>query len=181
MRVVVGVGSANPSKIAGVEKAFKRYFGDVVVKGFRVESGVARQPFSLGEILRGARNRALRALEACGECAFGVGVEAGIFAVDGFYMDTQAAVVVKRGGAEGVGFSSSFAVPPFIVEEILSEGLELEEAVDRHFGTRNVGEGEGFVGLLTRGVVVREDLAEQAVLMALIPVLNEELYFRKSR
>ncbi len=50
--------------------------------------------------------------------------------------------------------------------------------MDRYFGTKDIGEKGGLIKILTKGVVTREHLTRDAVLMALIPWVNEELYKR---
>jgi non-canonical (house-cleaning) NTP pyrophosphatase len=43
-------------------------------------------------------------------------------------------------------------------------------------GIEDIGEKMGAVGYLTKGKLNREELTEQAVLMALVPRIRKELY-----
>jgi inosine/xanthosine triphosphatase len=178
MVMKVCVGSANPSKIKGVEAGFREMLGcDVDVVSARVDSGVPPQPIGFETIVRGARNRALNAMKAVSGCDYGVGVEAGIFSLDGVVMDVQAAVIVDSLGRESVGFSPSFPLPRDFGEKLLKgEARELEVLVDGYYGTKDIGEKGGFIRLLTRDVVLREDLTRLAVIMALVPWVNPDLY-----
>jgi len=45
-----------------------------------------------------------------------------------------------------------------------------------YFKTKDIGEYGGFIKILSNGKVLREDLTFNAVVMALIPRLNPELY-----
>ncbi len=177
------MGSVNPSKIKGVEAGFRELLGcDVEVVSVSVDSGVPPQPIGIETIIRGAHNRALKAMEAISGCDYGVGIEAGIFSLDGFVMDVQAAVIIDSQGRKSLGFSPSFPLPRDFGEKLLKgEVRELEVLVDSYYGTENIGEKGGFIRLLTRDVVLREDLTRLAVIMALVPWVNPELYHLNSR
>jgi len=175
--VLVAVGSLNASKLEGVRRAFREVFGQAEVVGVRVE-GLKPQPIGLGEIVDGARKRAIVALERVEGSSFGVGIEAGILTLPGIAVDVQAAFVASRDGRESVGLSPAFPLPRRFVEPLLAGVYgELEEVADRHFGTEGVGERGGVVKLLTRGRVTREDLTYLATLMALVAFENSDLYF----
>ena len=174
--MIVVVGSRNPVKVRGVEKAFRAVFGDVEVRGVGVDSGVGPQPVGWEQTLRGARNRALAACREVLEAMFCVGIEAGIVEIGGTWFDTQIAYVVDRNGVEGIGISPTFPLPRRFVEKILSEGVELEQLVDSWFGTHGIGEKGGFVSILTKGLVNREDLVYLATLLALAPWIHRDLY-----
>ena len=172
----VCVGTSNPSKLRGVEKALRLFFSDVQVTCVPVDSGVPPQPIGMEQIFRGAKNRALNAL-ASSDCDLGVGVEAGIYAVGDTYFDVQVAAIADKNGLVTYGLSPSFPIPPKFAKALLTgEVPELEVIVDKTFNTRNIGEKGGFIKLLTKGKVLREDLAYYAVVMALVPRLNRELY-----
>lgn len=104
----VMVGSANPVKVAAVERALERFDPTVVARA--VDSGVAEQPRSTRETVAGAENRARRALEAgdvaAGDAAYGVGLEGGVTRFEGapgLYLVMWAAVTdgetIGRGAA----------------------------------------------------------------------------------
>ncbi len=106
-----------------------------------------------------------------------MGVEAGLLVVGGDFFDVQVACIATAGGSEFIGFSPSFAIPRSFAKLLVTgEARELEEIVDRYFGTRNIGSSGGFIKLLTRSIVTREDLTYYAVAMALVPLINAKLY-----
>jgi inosine/xanthosine triphosphatase len=175
--VVVCVGSLNPTKIEGVKRAFTPFFSSIEVRGCAVDTGLPPQPIGLDMTMRGASIRAEKALNCYADCEFGVGIEAGFIEINGTYYDVQVACIVRRDGAKSFGFSPAFPLPKRFVEPILAGVYkELEEAVDRYYGTERIGERGGFIKLLTRGVITREDLSFAAVVMALVPFINRELY-----
>jgi non-canonical (house-cleaning) NTP pyrophosphatase len=56
------------------------------------------------------------------------------------------------------------------------QGMELGDADDAVFGRSNSKQANGAVGILTGNVIDRAELYEQAVVLALIPFKNPELY-----
>ncbi|RLG85551.1 MAG: DUF84 domain-containing protein, partial [Thermoprotei archaeon] len=74
------------------------------------------------------------------------------------------------------GLSPAFQIPPSFVNKVLNEGIELEVVVDNYFGTKNIGIKGGFISILTKNRITREELTELAVAMALIPRIWRKLY-----
>ncbi len=174
MRFCVGTG--NPSKVRGVVLALRDLGIDAEVVSVRVDSGVPAQPIGLGTIVRGARNRAIN---ACGEgCDCCVGVEAGFFMLeDNVYVDVQVAAI-KCGDRLTYGLSPGFMIPRRFWEPLVAgEAPELEVLVDEWFGTRNIGDKGGLISLVTKGVIDRVHLTRDAVVTAMVPHMNEVLYY----
>lgn len=173
--VVLCVGSQNPVKVRGIREAFSRFYRVKAVKSKSVNTGIPPQPIGLDQILEGAKLRATLSMDP--ECDFGVGVEAGFYAVGGEPYDVEVAYVVSRTGEHSVGFSPSFPIPPKVYDSVV-KGVyrELEEAVEDLFKVEKIGDREGFIGILTRGVCERWVLGYYATLMALVKFINRELY-----
>lgn len=172
------IASRNPVKIGAVEGAYRRLFPEhpCAARGITVPSGVSDQPRGNDETLAGARQRALAAADEAPEADLWVGIEGGVQDEVGGAMSAFAwIVVVDRQGREGRARSASFFVPP-AVAELVREGLELGEADDRIFSRRDSKREEGAVGILTRGVIDRLRLYEEAVVLALIPFRRPDLY-----
>ncbi|WP_456370961.1 inosine/xanthosine triphosphatase [Geoglobus sp.] len=171
----VAVGSRNPAKVKGVEKAFSRFFGSVEVVDIGVSSHVSDQPFG-EETIMGAINRARNAYSE--EFSFSVGVEAGLFefphTITG-YIDFQVACVYD-GERYTLGFGPGFEYPPLVVREVLN-GKVVGDVMETLTGVRDLGKKYGAIGHLTKRHVERSDLTEIAVTMALIPWLNRNLYW----
>lgn len=176
----VCAGTKNPSKLEGIRRAFSKVFSNasLEVVGTEYVSGNP-QPVGLSEVLNGALQR-VRSLSGSSECDFRVGVEAGIIELmPGTHLDVQVAVVEDRSGFLSVGFSPAFQVPQQLIQ-IVFEGKarELEEAVELVYGIPDIGEREGIIHLLSGGLLDRAYLTEVAVLMALLPWVNESAYRR---
>jgi len=175
--MLVVVGSSNPCKISGVRRAFSDVFkADVNVIGVKVDNVVGSQPIGFDEIYVGAYYRALNASKIYKNADFYVGIEAGIVNIHGFWMDTQMTLIMDRDGSISIGFSQCFPIPDKFVNEILSRRSELEEIVDRYYKTKDIGMHGGFIKILTKGRISREDLVYNATLIALIPWMNKEVF-----
>ncbi len=164
--VRIAVGSANHVKVEAVRSVMERIYGDVTIVPRDVPSGVPEQPFG-DETYQGARNRAERAL---GDCDMSVGIEAGVFEMYGELIDIQHCVIVDKEGRITVGTGSGFAYPPEIASEVRG-GRTVGQAVDSLYSKTGVGHSEGAIGLLSKGLLDRKGLTEQAVLAAMIPRL----------
>lgn len=175
--MLVVIGSKNKSKIDGVKRAYEKFLRGVSVTGVDVTADLPPQPVGLEKIFEGALKRALKALEVLREADHGVGVEAGLFKMGGKWFDVHVVSIADRNRWITYGLSPAFEVPDIFIKKILDgEVIELEVIVDTYFKTRNIGEYGGFIKILTRGEVIRDDLVFYATLMALTPRINEELY-----
>jgi len=154
------VGSSNPVKLEGVREAYELIYGCARVTPVAV-SGLPPQPVGLEETRRLAM---LRASLASRGADHGVGVESGLFSVSGsWYVITFTCVVA--GSSSACGASPAFEVPEEVAREAMSS--ELDEAVGRRYGLKDIGSAQGIIGLMTEGKVVRRDLVRWATLMAL--------------
>lgn len=173
---LVIVGSKNPVKILCTEEAFHLTYGDgFLVQGLDVDSGVNSQPFGDKETYAGAFNRASNCKTAFPEADFWVGIEGGVSEMDADFTSFAWIVILDRTGRTGRAKTGSFFLPPGVTD-LLKGGMELGDADDQVFSSVNSKQKGGAVGLLTRGIVDRRDLYRQAVVLALIPLANPELY-----
>lgn len=173
--MLVSVGTKNPAKVAGVQRAFSRYFPHVEVHPIDSSSVARLQPLGLEQMVEGAIARAKFAL-AKGGGDYGVGVEAGIFQVGEVYFDHQQAAIVAPSGKVSLGHSADYMLPKDAVERLLKEGKELERFAEAISGVNEIGDKGGLVHYLTKGMMTRADLTEQCVLTALGPWLHKDVY-----
>jgi inosine/xanthosine triphosphatase len=175
MKIIVG--SANPVKVKGAEIAFKQMMPglDIEISGVEVNSGVDHQPLNYQDTILGATNRANAALASAEDAAYGVGIEGGLQQVEGVWYDAQWAVVISRSGSAGRGKSLGIPLPDSFIKEILT-GKELGTVADEFFGTTNIKQAGGYIGEVTHGAMARDEMCVQAVLSALIPITNPELF-----
>lgn len=169
MKTVI-IASLNPAKINAVKSAFEAAFPqqEFDFKGVSVASGVADQPMSNEETYQGAVNRVCNATQAIPEGDFYVGLEAGI---EGNV--TFAWMVIESNGQRGESRSASLMLPPQVIEK-LAHANELGDVMDEVFGTDNIKQKGGAIGLLTHNQLTRSSVYHQALLLALIPFVNPE-------
>jgi inosine/xanthosine triphosphatase len=170
------VASSNPVKIESVRIGFLTWKPeqDVTVSGVDTPSGISRQPMSSEETYQGAENRARAARSTQQDADFWVGVEGGVeIQPDG--LAAFAWIVILSKDDRGIARSASFSLPKAISDLVL-QGIELGAADDILFGRENSKQTNGAVGLLTNDRVTRTDLYAHAVVLALIPFMNPELY-----
>ena len=168
----VAVGSRNPVKVAAVRAVLARVAPEADVQGIVVASTVPDQPVGDDETIRGAVARARAALEAAG-ADIGIGIEGGVVsAADGSVRSCAWAAAVARDGREGVGGSLALTLPDDVAA-LVRGGMELGHAMDAVAGTHNVKQGVGAVGVLTHGLVTRQQAYEVLVAYALVPLLDQ--------
>lgn len=172
----VVIASTNPVKTEAVRAAFSKLFPDETFEyeGLSAQSGVSEQPMSDEETLLGATNRAAHVAKAQPDADFWVGIEGGCQTVN-TEMSAFAWVVVRSKGSIGKGRTGEFFLPPRL-RELVEAGKSLGEADDIVFARADSGQKNGSVGLLTKDTVTRTRFHEDAVLLALIPFVHQDLY-----
>jgi len=176
MKTII-LASHNPVKAQAALAGFQRMFPgeQFVLKMEAVDSGVGSQPLSSEETLDGARQRAWAALQAQPEADFSVGIEGGVEPHGAELCAFAWVVVLSPAGVQGKGRTGTFFLPP-AVAELIHQGKELGEADDIVFAQTNSKQKNGAIGILTGDVIDRAALYEPAVIMALLPFKNPDLY-----
>ena len=170
----VRIASRNPVKIRAVETAFSLQFPGETVKftAADADSGVSEQPRSDEETRRGARNRAKNACNEYPQADFWIGLEGGIEVIDGQLMAFAWMAALDANGRIGEARTVTLPLPPAI-KTLMDQGLELGEANDRVFSTSNSKQKGGAFGLFTNGRYTRESVYTEALVIALVPFVNE--------
>ena len=171
----VGVGSQNPVKIAAVQKAFQKYFPQVVVTGLKVDSKVAKQPIGAPESFQGAKNRA-EAVLALLDCDYGVGIEGGIEEFAFGALTSGFVVIINRAKEIGIGTSARMLVPETFLTRIKKHHQELGLVLDYFTNEKNQKQKGGMFGILSQNVVNREEAYYQGVIFALSRFVSTEYY-----
>jgi inosine/xanthosine triphosphatase len=165
----IAVGSANMVKVSAVRSVMERIYGDVRITAVEADSGVPPQPFE-GQTHQGSVNRAKAAL---GSHEMAVGIEAGVFEMlDGLY-DIQHCTVIDSDGRMTYGQGPGFRYPDGVAELVRS-GMTVGDSMRRIYGETDIGKKQGAIGLLSRGLLDRKTLTEQAVIAAMVPRLWDE-------
>ncbi len=172
MKVVVA--SQNPVKLAAARRAFRARFpgAELQLLPLSVSSGVREQPVSDTETRRGARNRVYAARRAVPGADFWVGMEGGLEQMDGRLLASAWMAVADRSGSVSEARTPTLPLPP-AVTRLVRGGMELGTANDRVFATLNSKQGGGAFGLLTDGLMTRESVYADTLLLALIPLAHE--------
>lgn len=172
----VVVVSKNPVKINAVKLGFGKMFSSEKFKFIVISasSNVADQPFSNDETYIGATNRVNNASKEIKNADFYVGIEGGIEQV-GEEMQAFAWVVIKSDCQYGKSRTATFFLPKVVVR-LIKQGKELGEADDIVFKRNNSKQQNGAVGILTGNVIDRTKYYTEAVVLALIPFKNVNLY-----
>jgi inosine/xanthosine triphosphatase len=172
----VVVASSNPVKVRAVMDGFRGMFPDdeFIFVGIKTNSGLPDQPVGDLETLACARARVDRVKIDAPDYDYWVGVEGGVSERESD-LEAFAWVVVSNGQTMGQARTGSFVLPGRIAD-LVRHGRELGDADDLVFGKTNSKQENGAVGLLTRDVITRQSLYTHAVMLALIPFKNPDLY-----
>jgi inosine/xanthosine triphosphatase len=181
--VKILVGSTNPVKIGAAKEAFSRFFNDIKVAAFPVNSCVSDQPLN-DEAFTGAHNRALAVKDIDRErhlgAQFFVGLEGGIIQYVSRWFVFGAVCIIDSADLVGFGTSPHFEIPAHLVDR-LSSGIELGDVIDELRGERNTKQKDGAIGFFTRGAMTRKDLYVTGLISALVPFINREIYLPSKR
>jgi len=183
MKTII-VASNNPVKLQAAREGFMQMFpGETFTFAtVSVPSGVDDQPFSSRETLQGALNRAQNARALMPHADYWVGIEGGVEdspegPLSPGELSVFAWVVVLTCDHIGKGRTGVFFLPQRVAE-LVHSGVELGEADDIVFHRTNSKQGNGAIGLLTADLIDRAAYYVPAVIFALIPFKNPELYLK---
>ncbi|TVP52762.1 MAG: inosine/xanthosine triphosphatase [Mongoliibacter sp.] len=173
---LVIVGSKNPVKINCTDGGFHQAMqASFLVEGLNVDAGISKQPTGDNETLKGATNRAVNSKAIFPEADYWVGIEGGVDTINGEMHAFAWVVIINREGKVGKAKTACFILPEAI-SQLIEGGMELGEADDKVFQRENSKQESGAVGILTQGAIDRKEYYQQAVVLALIPFINETLF-----
>ena len=187
----VHVGSSNPLKAEAVANVFRKVFKrEIIVKRVKINLKIPEQPFD-EETLQGAIERAKRAFQKREQVFpdYGVGIEGGLIRLASsqvkslqvkdvtceLIFSVQFCAIIDKKGKLTVGHGSGFVLPDQIIAK-LKQGQTLSRVMEELSGIKEIDKKMGAIGFLSKGLLNRRELTEQAVLMALIPRIRQELY-----
>jgi inosine/xanthosine triphosphatase len=185
--MIIKVGTRNKVKVQAVREIAAEYAlgHSATVIGIDVPSTVPDQPKSLMVTSTGAVCRAKNAFGVGDDCDLAIGIESGLmkapYTRSGFVNFTV--VAIYDGENICVGHSTGFEVPPVMLKA-LEEGEEIDKIVyDLGISdVPNIGKVQGgFLGILTKNRVSRQEYTKQALRMAMIPLENKELFSKPAR
>jgi len=176
------VGSQRRPKLEAVREAMgviaARLHGGAPfeVVGVDVPSGVRHTPLSREEMMTGARQRAETLVRLAREenkpWNYFAGLEGGIDIVhEGgkrwVFLESWA-YITDGNGRESFGQSGAIPLPELLVKRVVEQGVELSEAIDDFAGARGIRDAQGAWGVLTRGIITRQEAFRIAVINAFL-------------
>lgn len=173
----IHIGSKNKVKVDAIRELLQDYshLSNAEIRSFEVSSGVADQPKSLEETVQGAMNRAQEVLH---DGTYGFGIESGLMEVPGTksgFMDVCVCAIYD-GKEYHLGLSSAWEAPKKVMEHMLNDGLNMNDAAHKAGLTDNpqLGSSEGLVGIMTKGRLDRKAYTKEAIRTALIHLDHAE-------
>jgi non-canonical (house-cleaning) NTP pyrophosphatase len=173
------------------------------VVGVDVPSGVRHTPTCRAELMAGARGRAEALVHMARERGepwnYFVGLEGGLEVVyerstaennspvrDSGEVERKGrsrwvflqnwAFVADGTGREAYGHSGGILLPEPLAAQVLDCGVELSEAIDAYAGGKGIRDAQGAWGVLTCGLITRQEAFRVAVIHAFAPFFNASLY-----
>ena len=192
--IVAIICTSNEIKLKATIAAFKQFFPqahlDIVAES--VESDLLPQPIGYEQVIGGAKERAIEAVEKIKEqrqsmvellddeqkkWVFGIGVEAGLINDENAisnYLDFQYCVIIDLNGRMTIGSGPGWEYPSDITQQILDGKGEQEvaEIMKEVSGNQDIKTQGGAIGFFSNGILLRDEITKIAVQMALIPRLT---------
>lgn len=167
----INIGSSNKIKVEALEELLQDYphLKGAKISSLEISSGVADQPKSLDETIEGAMNRVKGVFD---NCDYGFGIESGLMAVPNTksgFMDVCVCAIYD-GNEYHLGLSSAWEAPKKVMQHMLEDGLNMNDAALKAGLTDNpkVGASEGLIGIMTKGRLDRKAYTKEAIRTALI-------------
>lgn len=189
-KIIVAVGSTRRSKVNAVKEALDA-LGASLGEGMQfdvvaveVPSRVRHTPLTREDLMKGARHRAEALVRIAREknepWRYFVGLEGGFDVVhEGgarwVFLENWAYVTDGKARAS-FGQSGAILVPDVLAKRVVDEGVELAEAIDTFVGGHGIRDAQGTWGVLTSGLITRQEAFRIAVLNAFAPFVSPALY-----
>lgn len=169
------VGSQNPVKVEAARTVFRPLYHELVVSTCVVNSGVPEQPWGDAQTQQGAINRARAALVSCPQADLAVAFEGGLVEHEFGLFTCAWCAVVSSDGRSGLG-GGAYVQLPNTAAGLLRAGGELGPVMDSLTGDYNTKQKQGAIGILTSGLVDRQQAYQQILWLALAPFRSPHLY-----
>ncbi len=170
---------ASVARIAKIDPAWRK--ASVVAR--RVNTSAPEMPLTDGQLMQGARERALAVRRILSqqklEAQLYVGLEGGFHSVsvDGeWHTFLRGWAYVTDGERDCFGATPSIRVPESIVKGVVEGERELGLVIDEVAGMRDVRSRQGAWGVLSRDLLTRAMSFEAALVAAFAPFYNAALY-----
>lgn len=167
----IAIATASELKIRALKDALRVLNINAEVLSGKTSSGVAEEPFGYEETSKGARNRVIQCKEKF-DPDIAVAVESGLISIEGSYFDVACVHVISKDGRESVAYSSGYFVPDWMVQEVRVNNIDIGIIAQRLSNSAD----KDPLNYFSKELIRREDLISQAIVLALIKLMNEYKY-----
>lgn len=187
--MIVAIASKRAPKVNAVKTAFTLFgqmlgqkTGEATLLTYEIDGGIS-MPRTIGELLGGAKQRVdslQQLLSSTNQHAdYYIGLEGGFHSIQNngsHIVFLQSWAYVSNGKKGYFGSSANVPVPDTIAHEVMKNKRELSEVIDEAVKMKNVRGNEGTWGVLTIGILNRQQSFEQALVTAFAPFYNKTFY-----
>lgn len=175
--IIFALGSTSPHKVEAAQAAFRRIGSwsgghpELQLRTVAVASGVPPQPIGLDQTRLGAWLRAEAALRAAPEAQYAIGIESGIVnlgsVVEPFIDFAVVALMTRLPDGNATVYTTSVGVP--VPVKLVRQSIDTQQQVEagKFYAEEHGCDPTDMTSHLSRGVLSRADLIEQAVFAAL--------------
>lgn len=187
--MIIALGSDRAAKIMAVRAAVARIatidarWNDALVTARAVETDAPTMPLTDWELMHGARGRAMAVRDELrkegAHADVYVGLEGGFHSVsvdDEWHTFLRGWVYAMNDERGYFGATPSVSVPASIADMVIDGKRELGVVIDEVAGERDVRSRQGAWGVLSRDLLTRSMSFESALIAALAPFYNAELF-----
>ncbi|MBA3733069.1 DUF84 family protein [Patescibacteria group bacterium] len=168
----IAIATASELKIRALKDALSVLNIDAEILFGKTSSGVAEQPFGYLETSKGAHNRVMQCKEAF-DPDIAVAVESGLIPIEGSHFDIACVHVISKEGKESIAYSSGYFIPEWMVKEVRVNNTDIGIIAQRLSNSTD----KDPLNYFSKELIKREALLSQAIVLALIKLLNEDKYF----
>lgn len=172
----IAIGTTSELKVRALKNALEKFGVNAEIVSIKTESGISNQPFGYKEMIKGAKNRATKALEET-DSDFAFGVENGLVEIEGDYFDIACIYVLSKEGDESTSYSSGVFTPKWMIDEVKEENTEIGEIIKKLVWKEEKMEKDP-IKYFSDGKIRREELLSQAMEMALVKIFNKQKYIK---
>ena len=185
----IALGSDRAAKIMAVRASVARVatvdpdWANANIVARRVETSAPSMPLTDWQLMDGARERALAAMESLRsrrlQADIYVGLEGGFHSVSiegQWHTFLRGWAYATNGEQSAFGAAPSISVPSHIVKSVVEGRRELGIVIDEVTGGRDIRSKQGAWGVLSRDLVTRSMSFELALIAAFAPFYNPKIY-----
>lgn len=182
---IISIGSLNKVKVDAVKEVIidNEFFSDPKFICVKVRSDFFIKSKSIEEIVQGA---IIRAKNSFTDCEYSFGIENGIAPISYFKSSNPNVSTHFSIGICAIydnkhfylGISPGYQVPEDIVKLMSDKRIDIENAANQLRGANEglIDKEEGFISMLTKGIMNRKEQTKLSIIMAMSAYKNKIIY-----